>query len=393
MRPVAAGQQVAEPLVRELVRDERVAVGIEGGALVVEDGVGQRRRGGVLHAAEDEVGDDDLGVLLVRITHADLLVEEADHRWGAPEGAAGVVLAAGLDVVRHAQAVGRVGHLGEFAGHQRHEIGHVRHGLPPVVRARAIGVLAPLHEAAVGEREPARGHGREHLGRRLLVREVEAGEPVARVLVLALRPDLARAVRVALVRQDEVEPAPRVAAVLHSHGHGLARPQRPAELDVERAAGLLVRERHAVHRHGRDIELDGVEVERGEAVVDGRERVRGRAEDAAVVEVEPDLEADVADVGGAIAAVVRRVAGQRERLASAVVEGGGVGAAADRHRLVVEVGHRCVPPPVMLGSAFSLPEQRRVTSRVSRRSRSLVGSPRCTGDSRSLSPPSRSPRC
>ena len=60
--PLAAGQQIAPPLVRQLVRDQRLDVVIERGALVEQREVGQRRRGGVLHAAEDELGHGDLAV-------------------------------------------------------------------------------------------------------------------------------------------------------------------------------------------------------------------------------------------------------------------------------------------------------------------------------------------
>jgi hypothetical protein len=55
VRPVAAGHEVAEPLVRELVGDEVVGGGVEGGARVDEAALGERAGGGVLHAAEGEV--------------------------------------------------------------------------------------------------------------------------------------------------------------------------------------------------------------------------------------------------------------------------------------------------------------------------------------------------
>ena len=81
--------------------------------------------------------------------------------------------------------------------------------LVPVERACAVAVLLVLQQAPVRKRVPVARDGDDHLARLLLVGVVEAGEPVARVFVLALRPDLHRLVRVALVRADEVEPDAR----------------------------------------------------------------------------------------------------------------------------------------------------------------------------------------
>ena len=65
--PGAARDEVAEPLVRELVGDEIVGRDVERGALVEQDVLVHRRGGRVLHPAEDEVGDDDLRVLVPRV--------------------------------------------------------------------------------------------------------------------------------------------------------------------------------------------------------------------------------------------------------------------------------------------------------------------------------------
>ena len=60
VRPIAAGDQIAEPLVREFVRDERIAREIEMGDGVVQRPVCLRGGRRILHAAEDEVGNGDL---------------------------------------------------------------------------------------------------------------------------------------------------------------------------------------------------------------------------------------------------------------------------------------------------------------------------------------------
>jgi hypothetical protein len=66
MGPVPAGHQITEPLVRQLVGDEIVGGDVDGRAFVEQDVLVHRRRGGVLHAAEDEVAHHHLRVLVPR---------------------------------------------------------------------------------------------------------------------------------------------------------------------------------------------------------------------------------------------------------------------------------------------------------------------------------------
>ena len=79
MRPVLAGQVIAEPLVRQLVRHQAVGIALESGDLVDEHAVGHRRRRDVFHSAGDEVGHAYLGVLVVGVRLAGLLAEKANH--------------------------------------------------------------------------------------------------------------------------------------------------------------------------------------------------------------------------------------------------------------------------------------------------------------------------
>jgi hypothetical protein len=62
VRPVAAGDEVAEPLVGELVGDQVVSGNVERGAGVDQRVLVQGGGGGVLHTAEHEVADHDLRV-------------------------------------------------------------------------------------------------------------------------------------------------------------------------------------------------------------------------------------------------------------------------------------------------------------------------------------------
>src|SRR5262249_38022986 len=131
--PVAAGDEIAEPLVGELVRDEGLGVEVAPGARGEERLVGERRRGGVLHAAEDEFGDADLGVARVGVAHAEARREALEDLRGLAEEAPRVVLASGLDVVADRDVVPLVADLGELTGGEGHEVAGVRDVELPVV--------------------------------------------------------------------------------------------------------------------------------------------------------------------------------------------------------------------------------------------------------------------
>ena len=59
---------------------------IEQGALVGKEPISQRRGAGVLHAAVDELLDDDLGILVPRVVDAETLAEERQHIARPAEG-------------------------------------------------------------------------------------------------------------------------------------------------------------------------------------------------------------------------------------------------------------------------------------------------------------------
>src|SRR5207244_257266 len=88
------------------------------------------RRGRVLHAAENEIGDDDLRVLVPRVLHAEELPEMADHLRRLLERALAVFFAA----LRHPIRDGYAAIFGgsfvfqdrELAGDERDEVARVR---------------------------------------------------------------------------------------------------------------------------------------------------------------------------------------------------------------------------------------------------------------------------
>ena len=136
VRPIAARDVVAEPLVGELVGDEIVGGDVDRGALVEQEVLVHGGGGGVLHAAEDEIGDHDLRVLVPGVRDTDELAEVLDHLRRALEAASTIGFAALGHEVGDGHAARLAGFdLGELAGDQRDEV--ARQGidhLPVVTR-------------------------------------------------------------------------------------------------------------------------------------------------------------------------------------------------------------------------------------------------------------------
>ena len=335
--PGAARDEIAEPLVRELVGDEIVGRDVDRGPLVEQDVLVHRRRGRVLHPTEDEVGHDDLRVPAPRVRHAGDLAEVRDHLRRSLERAAPVVLAAAGDQVRDGDVAGvdpdRVGQLRELSGDERHEVARVRLG-HPVVEDDVAFDRASLDENAVRERVPPPWHARDDLRRHLRVGAVVARDPVARVLFLALRPHLARAIGVVLVGLEEVEAASRRRAV----GHADARRRAPGiDRHEERAPVVLEHRGLPVDGDAIDLEADGVERQVLRRGVDAPDVERRRGADGVGGDVEREVERQVIDGEGAIALEVSGARWKDERPPGGGVLGGANrGAAAPRVEALLE---------------------------------------------------------
>jgi hypothetical protein len=86
-------QQVAKPLVGQLVGHQHLWEGlVQGGPLVHEAAIGEQGAGGVLHAAEGEVGDAHLGVFGEGVAVAKAIAKEGNHLRRFAHGALGVAL-------------------------------------------------------------------------------------------------------------------------------------------------------------------------------------------------------------------------------------------------------------------------------------------------------------
>ena len=220
--PVSARDVVAEPLMRELVRDEVVGRDVDGRLRVEQHVLVERGRRGVLHAAEDEVAHHDLRVLVPRVRDAEQLAEVLDHLGRALEGALGLVgLALGVEVLERHLALGgqpprrRLDAL-ERARDDREQVARVRLAHGPLERGD-VAALEPLDELAVREHPHAGGDRDPDVGGHLDVRLVVARHEMPRVLFLALGPHLARACGDVLVGLEEVHAASRRGAIVDAH--------------------------------------------------------------------------------------------------------------------------------------------------------------------------------
>jgi hypothetical protein len=133
----------------------------------------------------------DLGVFIPGIGHAQFLAEKAHHLRRVAKGALAIVLSAGRHIPLHWETIHHLRALAELSDHQGHQVGRVRLVLQPVIGDRC----QPPHHGwwtrachwTAQNRAAARS--RSFLSW-LFVRCVKAGEPVARVFVLTLAPDL-----------------------------------------------------------------------------------------------------------------------------------------------------------------------------------------------------------
>ena len=85
VRPVPAGDQVAPPLMGQLVGDDALRRAVEQRPLIEEDAVRHGGGTGVLHAAAELIGAD-LGVLVPRIADAEPPAEIGQHVGRSAEG-------------------------------------------------------------------------------------------------------------------------------------------------------------------------------------------------------------------------------------------------------------------------------------------------------------------
>ena len=172
MRPVLGGLVVAEPLVRELVRDEQPviprAIGVRA---LVRKPVDELRGAHHLLAAE-EVGDGLLRVLGPRVAHAGELGVRLDDVGRVAEERARERAVLVIDVVVDGDAAPLIVDARVRRDRDGDEIRGRGPLLAPMRGVRAILVAHIAHEPAVGDDGHARGNRGEQLPALLVVREI-----------------------------------------------------------------------------------------------------------------------------------------------------------------------------------------------------------------------------
>src|SRR5580704_618150 len=187
--------------------DELVFPGDEFGGQfrMLERIAGVCRGAGVFHSTSDEVIDHGLRVLFPRVVDAEFCAEEFDHLGSAGVVDGEAVAAAFGGVVGDGDAAPGIFYFLEFAGDNREEIRGARYGFFPGPRLHTVGSVGDVDELAVGNGDPGGGDSEDGFGGETVIGIVIGRQVVARVLGLALGPDLLGTVGVILVGKDEVE--------------------------------------------------------------------------------------------------------------------------------------------------------------------------------------------
>src|SRR3984885_7772617 len=172
-------------------------------------------------------------------------------------------------------------------------------------------------QRAVGNRGEFLRHRCDDFAGGPIVRVVVAGEPVARVLVLALSPRLPRFFRVTVVGSDKIKSAPRLARIVDRDLDFLAGGERARQRNLQLAVRSFESGGLSTRADRLDVELGGVEFEALERTGDRGKPMRRGARDFLRVEVERDLELNMVDVGVAVARPFRLDVLRLKRAASA----------------------------------------------------------------------------
>ena len=281
----------------------------------MQGALGQGGGRGVLHAAEDEVGDAHLRVFGPRVGRAGEPLEQRDHLGGALEGALAVGLPAPGDMVREPHPAALFVPARELAGHDADEVGAVGQLLRPLKSAAVAPDVGHVDQAAIGDGLPAFGDLDLHRAGRLLVRGIQTGQPVAGVVVLALRPNLLRPLGVRGVgREEEQSEARAHAVVANGQAQLLAGFGRRGEWHAQAVGAVLEGDWLTVQLDGGDLQLGSVQGDGVERLIDHLQPQLDLSVEAALLGPEAKQKPHVAGaqpgvtggMGGAIAEVEAR---------------------------------------------------------------------------------------
>ncbi len=283
--PAPERNQVAPPLVGELVGHDadRREVGLV--LRVDHDAVRHCRHRGALGAAAGR--DRHLVVLLPGVVVAEGPVEELDHLRRLAVGRQRLLLVLRVDPVVDREALVPVPDHDVGRSREKDEVGRMRPLLGVVPGDGPRGrVLGDAQQTAVGGHLEARLHGGDDLVGHLVVRIVEAREPVVDVIGPGIREDQPGVVRG--LRHEPEADLRVLSAVVTGERPRLAELQRARQMDGQLSGRLLELQRLApVAHHPGDRELLGVENARRETFGEGGQRDRGFPLERLPIQVEP----------------------------------------------------------------------------------------------------------
>ena len=333
VRPVAARHQIAEPLVRRLVRVEPVQRAELLGVILKKQARRLKRAARVLHSARGEIEAIHLVVFVPCKGHADLALEKPDDLRGVAKRIFRLLLFRRRHEHRERQRAGLALDLVKKSRGHRHEVIHMRLVLLPVPRIQPVHVLLPADERAVRHHLHPIRHMADHLAREALIWIIVTRKPEAMLLRLALTPHLRVARLAARLRRAEMQADLRLRMVRDAHARlGIRRDRLLENEDQLFIRQLVLRDGRPLRRDRVNRQPDRIEFESREWFCDRLEAQRRRAAHRALRKIGRHIELQVQDVHEAIARVFPpRLVGQRRRHEVPVV-------AADRVGLRCEAG-------------------------------------------------------
>ena len=302
--PVAAGQQIPEPLVRHLMRIQPMQ-GIQPAYLLRKQQPARHEgTARILHAAGEEVVAIDLVVFVPGKRHADFLLEKCHHRRGIAEGQRRLGLLGRRDQQSQRQGSGLRFQLGKMTGREGNQVVHMRLFLLPMPRRQTARPGGPSRQAAIGNNLHALGHMAGHLAGEPFVRVIITGKPVAVVLRLALAPDLGIPGRITLLRSTEVQAIFRLSMIGNGDTRLLAGLHRGGEVHQQ----LVLRHLPVCDLHpGRgdliDRQIHRIQRESAQRLCDGGKGNRHRPPDRAGLEIRSDVQRQMVDIHQPVAGI------------------------------------------------------------------------------------------
>ena len=297
MAPVAAGDEVAEPLVGDFMGIEATAAPEVLGSVGKKGAGGQGRQAGIFHAPPHVVDGTGVVILVPRVGNPDLPFKVIEDLNGVAEGVGELVLLGGWYVKGHGQLPVCVLHLDEVSGKKGYEVVDVDLVLKPVERNEARFLVLLLGEqASIGEGLHALRNPADHLGGELLVGVVVARKPVLVVLRFALGPELGIAGRVSHLGGAEVETLLRSGVVGDGDAGVFSGRDGIPEGDLKVGVGGLGSLNGMGGGNLPDVQTGGVEVPLLEGLGDGSEVENRGGFEGALLEVGGDVDLEVCDI-------------------------------------------------------------------------------------------------